>query len=90
MEFKLSVREQDALRKLASLGSGYRLLHGDCVSLMACGLIERSGNGAPVLTYDGRKYLRTLDLELVHSRPDRLQQKSLDQTRSGYRPQAAI
>jgi len=64
MEFKLSAQEQDALRKLASLGSVYYLLHGDYVTLMSCGLIERRSNGVSVLTSDGRKYLRELDLEI--------------------------
>lgn len=57
MELKLTEREQDALRKLASLGNMYHLLHSEATTLIACGLIESDGEGVAHLTEDGRKYL---------------------------------
>ncbi|NVD74585.1 hypothetical protein HUX88_29295 [Duganella sp. BJB1802] len=62
MEFKLTEREQDALRKLASLGNLYQPLHNEATSLLAVGLVETDGNGGVRLTADGRKYLRDFDI----------------------------
>ena len=65
MNLKLTEREQDALRKLASLGNVYHLLHDDASTLIACGLIIVTGDGVAQLTEDGRRYLRQCDIRLV-------------------------
>jgi len=72
MELKLTEREHDALRKLASLGSMYRLLHSEAATLTACGLVQLNGEGIANLTEDGRKYLRASDIKLAQSQPDKI------------------
>lgn len=57
MDPRLSGQEQDALRKLASLGTVYHLLRSDQATLEACGLVERNGDGGALLTDQGRRYL---------------------------------
>lgn len=69
MEFKLTEREHDALRKLASLGNMYRLLYNEAATLTACGLVESNGDGLAHLTELGRKYLKAIDIELAQSQP---------------------
>lgn len=61
MELKLSEQEQDALRKLASLGNVYHLLRDHATTLIACGLVATNFEGIAHLTDDGRKYLRAMD-----------------------------
>lgn len=65
MDAKLTNRELDALRKVASLGSMYHVLHSEACSLKACGLIELSGDGCACLTDAGRQFLRVLDASSV-------------------------
>jgi len=74
MGLKLTEREYEALKKLASLGSVYHLLHDEAVTLMACGLVESKGDGTALLTEDGRKYLRERDIGLIQVYP--IQHKS--------------
>ena len=62
MEFKLTEREQDVLKKMASLGNVYQPLRNEATSLSAVGLVEADGNGGFRLTADGRKYLRDFDM----------------------------
>lgn len=67
MEFKLTVREWDALRKLASLGSVFQPLQNELAVLSACGLIEADHNGGVRITAEGRKYLRDFDIGYVEA-----------------------
>jgi hypothetical protein len=66
MEFKLTAREQDALRKLASLGSMYQLLSNEATTLSACGFVESNREGGVRITAEGRKYLRDIDIGFTH------------------------
>lgn len=65
MEFKLTNREWDALRKLASLGNVYQPLHNETTVLSACGLAEVDNNGGVRISAKGRKYLRDFDIGYV-------------------------
>jgi hypothetical protein len=65
MKLKLTAREHEALTKLASLGSVYHLLRDEATTLIACGLVESTGDGMARITDDGRKYLRAFDIELA-------------------------
>jgi len=65
MNPKLTDREQDALKKLASLGSMYQPLHNEAATLSACGFVESNDEGGIRITAEGRKYLRDLDIGFV-------------------------
>lgn len=67
MNLKLTDREQDTLKKLASLGSMYQPLHNEATTLSACGLIESNGVGGVRINDKGRKYLRDLDIRFVQT-----------------------
>lgn len=69
MGLKLTDREKDALRMLASLGNAYHLLRTEAATLLACGLVESKGDGTLIVTDDGRKYLRECDIELARFEP---------------------
>jgi hypothetical protein len=67
VEFKLTDREWDALRKLASLGNVYQPLHNEAAALSACGLVEADHNGGVRITAEGRKHLRDFDIGYVEA-----------------------